>query len=143
MATGVCSRLVMPDRMFCTIKVRLERTDELISTVVAFNRACQSTLDFGYQNKEYNKTQLHRATYRRIREDIPTLPSGLVQTARDQASDMLKRDRFKHRIRKKPLSSIRYDKRTLSVFLSSGYLTISTVTGRKRYEFKSAEYYLQ
>jgi hypothetical protein len=73
-----------------------------------------------------DKTRLHRATYTGIRENFPSLPSPPVQTATDQASDMLKRDKFKHKIRKKPLSPIRYDKRTLSVFLESGYCTIST-----------------
>jgi IS605 OrfB family transposase len=56
---------------------------------------------------------------------------------------MLKRDRFKHKIRKKPFSSIRYDRRTLSVFLESGYCTISTVFGRERYDFVLADHYHQ
>ena len=54
---------------------------------------------------------------------------------------MLKQDRFKHKIQKKPFSSIRYDKRTLSVFLESGYCSISTVFGRKHYDFVLAEHY--
>jgi predicted transposase len=115
--------------MFRTIKIRLQRTADLVQTVAVFNQACQRVLDWGYRNKDFNKTRLHRATYRDIRTDLPTLPSALVQTARDQASDMLKRDKFKHKIRKKPLSSIRYDKRTLSLFLESGHCTISTVFG--------------
>jgi putative transposase len=133
----------MPNKMFRTIKIRLERTADLVQTVSVFNQACQRVLDWGYGNKEYNKTRLHRATYRGIREDCPSLPSALVQTARDQASDMLKRDKFKHKIRKKPFSAIRYDKRTLSVFLESGYCTISTVFGRMRYSFVLAESYWQ
>lgn len=56
---------------------------------------------------------------------------------------MLKRDRFRHKLRKKPYGSIRYDRRTLSVFLESGYCTISTVSGRKRYGFDLPEYYRQ
>jgi hypothetical protein len=48
---------------------------------------------------------------------------------------MLKRDKFKHRIFKKPYSSIRYDKRTMSIFLESGYCTISTVFCRMRNNF--------
>lgn len=142
MATVVSnSRMTILNKMFRTIKIRLERTADLVRTVAIFNQACQRVLDWGYENKEYNKTRLNRATYRGIRSELPTLPSALVQTARDQASDMLKRDKFKHQIRKRPFSSIRYDKRTLSVFLESGYCTISTVFGRMRYEFVLAEYY--
>jgi putative transposase len=129
--------------MFRTVKIRLERTADLVQTVSVFNQACQWVLDWGYQNKQYNKTTLHRATYRSIRTNFPSLPSALVQTARDQASEMMRRDRFKHKIRKKPFSSIRYDKRTLSVFLESGYCTISTVFGRMRYDFVLPEYYRQ
>ncbi len=56
---------------------------------------------------------------------------------------MLKRDKFKHRIRKKTFSSIRYDKRALKVLLESGHCSISTVLGRKRYVFALAEHYRQ
>ena len=52
----------------------------------------------------------------------------------------MRRDRFKHKIFKKPLSAIRYDKRTLSIFLESGYCSISTVFGRMRYDFVLPEY---
>ena len=129
--------------MFRTIKIRLERTADLVQTVSVFNQACQRVLDWGRQNKQYNKTRLHRATYRGIRTDLPSLPSALVQTARDQASEMMRRDRFKHKILKRPFSSIRYDKRTLSVLLESGYCSISTVFGRMRYDFVLPEYYRQ
>ncbi len=139
--TASNSNTAIPNKMFRTIKIRLERTADLVQTVGVFNLACQRVLDWGHANHEYNKTRLHRATYRSVRDDFPTLPSALVQTARDQGSDMLKRDKFKHRIFKKPLSSIRYDKRTLSVFLESGYLTISTVFGRMRYEFVLPDHY--
>ena len=129
--------------MFRTVTIRLERTDDLVQTVSVFNKACQLVLDWGQANKEYNKYKLDRATYKGIREDFPSLPSALVQTAKDQASEMLKRDRFKHKIQKKPFSAIRYDRRTMSVFLESGYLTISTLFGRKRFNFVLAEYYRQ
>ncbi|WP_049796311.1 RNA-guided endonuclease InsQ/TnpB family protein [Methanomassiliicoccus luminyensis] len=129
--------------MFRTVKILLEHTVELVETVSLFNQACQRVLDWGQANKQHNKYKLDRATYYDAREEFPSLPSPLVQTARDQASDMLKRDKFKHKIRKKPSSSIRYDKRTLRVFLQSGYLSISTVSGRKRYDFILPDYYRQ
>ncbi len=87
--------------MFRTIEIRLERTADLVQIVSVFNQACQRVLDQGQQNEQYNKTTLHRATYRDIRTDLPLLPSALVQTARDQASEMMRRDIFKHKIFKK------------------------------------------
>lgn len=127
--------------MIRTIKIQLEKSNNLIQTVRVFNQACQKVLDYGFDNKMINKTHLNRGTYKDVRHKYPTLPSALVQTARDQASDMLKRDKFKHQIKKKQYSSIRYDRRTLKVFLKSGYCSISTIFGRMRYDFKLANYY--
>lgn len=133
----------IPSRMIRTINMRLGRTDDLVQTVNTVNQACRRVLDWGHQNEEYNKYKPDRATYKDIREDFPSLPSGPLRTARDRAGDMLKRGRFKHNLHKKPFSSIRYDGRMLSVFLESGYCTISTVSGRKRYDFVLPEYYRQ
>jgi IS605 OrfB family transposase len=108
-----------------------------------FNLACQEVLDYGYEAKDYNKTHLNRGTYKTIRKKYPTLPSALVQTARDQASDMLKRDKFKYKIFKKEMSSIRYDSRTMKVFLESGHVSLSTLFGRLTYNFQLPDYYKQ
>ena len=129
--------------MIRTIKIRLDQSNDLLQTVRVFNLACQEVLDCGYEVKDFNKTHLNRWTYKIIREKYPTLPSALVQTARDQASDMLKRDRFKHRIVKKPMSSMRYDSRTMKVYLESGRASLSTVFGRLTYNFQLPEYYKQ
>lgn len=127
--------------MLRTIKIKLNGSNDLLQTVRVFNIACQEVLDYGYGAKDYNKTRLNRETYKSIREKYPTLPSALVQTARDQASDMLKCDKYKHKIVKKELSSIRYDKRTMKVFLGSGYCSLSTIFGRLTYHFTLPEYY--
>jgi IS605 OrfB family transposase len=129
--------------MIRTLKIKLEGSSDLLQTVRIFNLACQEVLDYGYEAKDYNKTHLNRGTYKTIRERYPTLPSALVQTARDQASDMLKRDKFKHKITKKALSSIRYDSRTMKVFLESGRASLSTLFGRLTYNFQLPDYYKQ
>ncbi|MDY6957731.1 MAG: transposase [Halobacteriota archaeon] len=129
--------------MIRTLKIKLEKSNDLIQTVRIFNLACQDVLDYGFENKIYNKTKLNRGTYLQIREKYPTLPSALVQTARDQASDMMKRDKFEHQIKKKELSSIRFDKRSMKVFLESEYCKLTTIFGRMQYDFKLPEYYEQ
>lgn len=141
--------------MLRTIKIKLERSNDLLQTIRIFNCACQEVLDYGFGKEDYNKTRLNKGTYHQVRKQYPTLPSALVQTARDQASDMLKRSRkasrrdkdcetyFKYKPVKKELSAIRYDKRTMKVFLENNYCTITTVFGRMRYDFKLAEYYHQ
>ena len=141
--------------MIRTLKIKIDKSTELIQTMRLFNLACQEVLDYGFESEDYNKTRLNRATYKEIREKYSSLPSALVQTARDQSSDMLKRSRkeakkdkdcndyYKYKPVKKEFSSIRYDKRTMKVFLESGYCTLSTIFGRLRYRFTLPEYYNQ
>ncbi len=95
--------------MFRTIKVGLEFSQVLLQTAVAFNKACQIVLNYGAHYKTYNKNDLNRETYRQVRTEVPNLPSALVQTARDEASEMLKRTNFASITKKR--FSIRYDNR--------------------------------
>jgi len=90
---------------------------------------------------DYNKTRLNRATYKDLREKYPTLPSALHQTARDQASDMLKRLKFEKKPIKKPLGAMRFDIRTMKAFLESGYCKLTTAFGRMRYDFRLPDCY--
>ncbi|PYB68231.1 hypothetical protein DMB44_05310, partial [Thermoplasma sp. Kam2015] len=69
--------------MFRTIKLKLPYDRPLIETAKQFRNACQLVLDYGFENKTFNKNKLNRGTYREVRGRIPTLPSALVQTARD------------------------------------------------------------
>ena len=70
--------------------MKLPYDSSLIETGRQFREACQMVLDYGFAEKTYNKNKLNRATYEDIRKAIPTLPSALVQTARDAASEALK-----------------------------------------------------
>jgi hypothetical protein len=67
-----------------------------------------------------------------VRESIPTLPSALVQTARDQASEALKTTNLKKKIKKKSLT-IRYDNRTFKFYPDSHTISLTTVHGRLVY----------
>jgi IS605 OrfB family transposase len=127
--------------MYRTLKIKIDRSNELIQTARIWNAACQDVIDYGFAAHDYNKTRLNRATYKDLREKYPTLPSALLQTARDQASDMLKRLKFKTKPFKKPLGAVRFDIRTMKVFLESGYCKLTTAFGRLRYDFQLPEYY--
>jgi IS605 OrfB family transposase len=125
--------------MFRTVKVKLlGNPTPLVATAKAFNEACQKVLDYGYRTATYNKSKLNKATYHQIRS-VSTLPSALVQTARDEASEMLKRLKFKVEPKKKRLS-IRYDGRTFKFYADSGYISLTTVMGRLTYPFKKYAY---
>ena len=106
--------------MFRTVKLKLPYDQSLLETGKRFREACQAVLDYGFSEHTFNKNRLDRATYRNIRKDIPTLPSALVQTARDTASEALKQTKLQKEIKRKSLT-IRYDRRTFrfEMFLSS------------------------
>ena len=54
---------------------------------------------------------------------------------------MLKRLRFEKKPFKYPLGAVRFDIRTMKVFLESGYCKLTTAFGRLRYDFRLADYY--
>ena len=81
--------------MFRTIKLKLPYDRTLIETAKQCRGATQIVLDYGFENKVFNKNKLNKGTYKVVRETIPTLPSALVQTARDMASEALKATELK------------------------------------------------
>ena len=124
--------------MFRTIKVALPYERSLLQTAIAFNKACQLVLDYGSKNKTYNKNVLNKETYPQVRKEVPNLPSALVQTARDEASEMLKGNRFTNTA--KTRLSIRYDNRTFKFYLDSRCVSLTTVFGRLNFPFKFHPY---
>ena len=124
--------------VFRTVKVALPCDNALLQTAIAFNRACQIVLDYGSQAKTFNKNKLNRETYRTTRERVPNLPSALVQTARDEASEMLKRNRFTRTLKKR--LTIRYDKHTFKFYPDARRVSLTTIFGRLNFTFKHYPY---
>lgn len=115
--------------MFRTIKLNLPYDKSLLETGRQFREACQAVLDFGISAHTFNKNKLNRATYEDVRKVIPTLPSALVQTARDAASEALKQTGLEKKINRKSLT-IRYDRRTFRFYPDSHTISLTTVSGR-------------
>ena len=115
--------------MFRTIKLKLPYNPSLLETGRQFREACQMVLDYGFSNHTFNKNRLNRETYREVRGKIPALPSGLVQTARDTASEALKQTELKKEIRRKSLT-IRYDRRNFKFYPDSHTVSLTTTAGR-------------
>ncbi len=124
--------------MFRTVKVKLPFESSLVQTAVAFNKACQIVLDYGSKHKICNKDSLNKATYRQVRESIPNLPSALVQTARDEASEMLLRTNFANVLKKR--LSVRYDNRCFKFYPDSNIVSLTTVMGRLNFSFEHYAY---
>ena len=104
--------------MFRTIKLKLPYDPSLLETGKRFREACQMILDYGFSAHTFNKNKLNRATYENVRKAIPTLPSALVQTARDMASEALKQTELEKEIHRNSLT-IRYDSRTFKFYPDS------------------------
>ena len=101
-------------------------------------RLAQIVLDYGSTHKTYNKDKLNKATYRQVRAAVPNLPSALVQTARDEASEMLLRTDFAKTVKKR--LSVRYDNRCFKFYQQLNYVSLTTVHGRLNFPFKHYKY---
>jgi IS605 OrfB family transposase len=124
--------------MLRTLKVSLPTDPALMQTAIAFNQACQIALNYGSQHKTSNKNILNRATYRKIREALPRLPSALIQTARDQAAEILRRTGCVAAAKKR--LSVRYDKRTFKFYPDQDRASLTTTSGRLSFPFKHYQY---
>lgn len=113
-----------------TITLHLPADARLIKTIETVNSATNDILVVGFDAKVVNKLKLHHLTYYPIRERYPGIPSSLVTTARDNASELLKREKFRRLPVKRKWSAIRYNQRTFSAKLGRGYITISSMDGR-------------
>lgn len=137
--------MIITNKLFSTIMIKLGKYQELETTLKQYNIICQEIIDYGWEQKTWNKNKLHHGTYKNIREKYPKFSSAMVQTARDNASEILKRTLKSKKKLKKPIkqlySGIRYDKRSLSVMFDKNIISINSMFGRIKLPFKLAKYY--
>ena len=124
-----------------TISLTIEKYPELLETVSIYNQIVNLHINECFILKTISKKELHSSIYYKIREQFPTFPSALIQCARDNCIEILKGNKYKIHTTKKPFSSIRFDLRTIKVFLNSSTLSITTVQGRKKYNILVPEYF--
>ena len=118
-----------------TIKIKLEHNEDLINTIEISSIITQSINDVGNIEGTFNKSNLHKLTYKKLRMAYPFFPSGLLQTVRDVASEQLKRNKLK-RSNFKQFTSLRLDKRNLRINLEHKLISISSINGRLKFNFK-------
>lgn len=124
-----------------TISLKLERNPELLETISVYNKIVNLHIKESFILKTNSKKKLHNSIYKTIRQDFPNFPSALIQCARDNCVEMLKSNKYKENTIKKDISSIRFDLRTIKVFLNSGNVSITTIQGRKKYNILIPEYF--
>ncbi len=151
--------MIITNKLFTTISIKLDNFVEFKETMKIYNHICQEIINYGWKEGSYNKTTLHNGTYKSLRLKYFKFSSAMVQTARDNAGEILKRTmkknkdieyKNKSRIKKiktllKPIkketSSIRYDRRSLTIRFDKNIISINTVFGRMKIPFKMANYY--
>lgn len=125
-----------------TIKFTLPNNQDIIETISEYNKACNFCLETGFKKHTFNKNDLHKLTYKKVRKKFD-LQSSLVQCARDQASDMLKREKLKKLPFKKEFSSIRFNLRTFTFNPKTEIVSISTLKGRVKIKPNIQKYFLK
>lgn len=111
----------------------------LFDTFDVVSKAFNDHVDWAFKRGTYSKAKAHKELYRTLREKHVTLPSALLQSTRDTALEAVKALKFKHRPTKKPMSSMRYDVRTLS--LRGQTMTLSTVDKRIKVRLTFSRYH--
>jgi IS605 OrfB family transposase len=107
----------------------------------AYAKAFSMSAKWGYENLSWNKVNNHNATYKLVRQNIPDLPSSLVQGARDCACEALKAVKCKTLPERKPLSAMRYNQRVITINLVHGIATIASNNGRIKATFHIPSHY--
>ncbi len=126
------------------LETRHEDALALLRTMEEYTQAFDIVAEWGYRNHSNNKIDAHKNTYRTVRQQIPNLPSSLVQCARDCACEALrgmKMNGSAYQPRRNPHAALRYNKCVASVYLESGYVTLATVSGRVKVTFIIPDYF--
>lgn len=132
--------LMKPAPATRTVAVRVDLTSDqkqlLQRSVNDYNRSWKIVSEWCATNKSVNRTRLHEALYRRLRNEFPELPSQFSTTVLRHASGTMKtwnKNNPKKRWRKDMVRKQRtlpVDLRTMS--LRGNLLTISTRVGQPR-----------
>ena len=127
-----------------SITVFPKLTDKEVSTIVGtrrqYARAFNMSAECLINNSSTSKRFLHKVQYGRIKEACPSLPTGLIQCARDVAVEAVKNwNKKRKKLKKaesmkrpsmKEMCTMRYDVRTIT--LRGSQLTFSTCDKRIR-----------
>lgn len=132
-----------------TLKIPLSVTPSaekaLLFTAQKFTDSFNRVASYGWEKRITNSVSLHRSTY--AAEKASGLPSQLICSARMKASEALKSVKSlskNGRNVSQPIAkslSIRYDARSFSIRLAQGTVTMASVEGRQKAEFKLPRYY--
>ena len=130
--------------MYRTISLQLKGNyPELVGAIEQYNHVVNEHIKTCIKLKTTSKLDLHKLLYFRMRKKFPDLPSSLIQSARDNAVEMLKGNKMCVRTYKRRYSNIRFNKGVAKVFLESGKISLSTIQGRNKYSISVPDYFMR
>lgn len=98
-----------------TISIKIEAPTGFQEYLENCSNLFNQYVDWCFDKKSYSKKKAHEELYKKFKEQYPSLPTAIIQSIRDTALESVKALKFKFKPKKKPLSSVRYDKRTISL----------------------------
>jgi putative transposase len=98
-----------------TISLKIDAPVDFLQFIETCNTVYNRYIDWCFEQKSYSKKKAHKELYRKFRTEFSEIPSGLLQTIRDNALESVKALEFKFKPHKKPYSHVRYDARTVSL----------------------------
>jgi putative transposase len=113
-----------------TISLKIDAPTDFLQFLEICNTIYNRYVEWCFEQKSYNKNKAHKELYEKFRQEYSTIPSGLLQTIRDNALESVKALKFKYKPIKKSHSHVRYDARTVS--LRGNQLSFSFFTDMKR-----------
>lgn len=123
-----------------TLKLGIEDRESYLSLMKQYSSIFNEIVEWAFKNKTYNKSKCHKEMYQQLRFKYSKIPSAMIQTSRDVALEACKRSKFKTKLPiKKNYSSIRYDKRTIT--LRDHQITFSTLNKREKQIIKIPDYF--
>lgn len=116
-------------RRAAKIKLSLKDEEKIIlqETMKEYSKVFNFYSNWSVQNNSTSKKKAHELTYQQSKE-LFSLPTALIQSARDMALEACKNKKKKTIPLKKKYSSIRYDQRTMT--LRGNQLTLSSKENR-------------
>ena len=98
-----------------TLSLKITPPEGFLRFLETCNAIYNRYVEWSFDQKTYNKNKAHQELYEKFRIEYPTIPSGLLQTIRDNALESVKALKFKFKPIKKSYSHVRYDARTVSL----------------------------
>jgi len=123
-----------------TLKIKINPPkDEFLELMLVCNSIFNRYTKWSRKEKTYSKDRAHKELYAPFRSKFPQINSALIQTVRDTALEAVKATKFKRKIKKRKYSSLRYDRRTLT--LRGQQITLTGLNKRHKEILSIPDYY--